>query len=174
MMRQAKLFPVRIYCMDADVLIDLKRHYPSRHIFSRHDLFPAIWEKIEKLIRKGEIISHIEVWREIEVGGDELFRWCRQHKSMFKDPDECQLIELQNVKKEYDRDYWNRNINKPGPWADPWLIALAICKEGIIVTNETNAPNKIPFIANHFGITCLNLFEFFNEIGVKYKTGGDT
>ena len=173
-MKQIRLFPVKIYCVDADVLIELKRHYPSRHIFSTHDLFPAIWEKIEKLVRGGMIISHIEVLREIEMGGDELSQWCKKHKVMFKDINECQLKKFGEIKEKYDEKYWNRNISKPGPWADPWLIALAICEEAIIVTNETNAPNKIPFIANHFGINYLNLFEFFNEIGVRYQTGGDT
>jgi len=168
-MKQVRLFPVKIYCMDADVLIELKRHYPSTHIFSKHDLFPAIWEKLEEMVRNGTLISHAEVFREIELGGDELFQWCKQHKSIFKNPDECQLKEFQKVKRKYDRDSWNRNISKPGPWADPWLIALAICEEAILVSNERNVPNRIPFIANHLGITCLHLFEFFDEIGVKYK-----
>jgi hypothetical protein len=58
--------------------------------------------------------------------------------------------------------------NKPGPWADPWIIALAICECGIIVTDESNKPNRIPAIAETLNMNSLGLLDFFKAIGVKY------
>jgi hypothetical protein len=81
--------------------------------------------------------------------------------------DECQIQQIEAIKNKYTNDYWNRNIMKE-VWADPWLIALAICEEAVIVTEEKTVPNRIPSIANHFGISCLNRFDFFKAIGVKY------
>ncbi len=72
------------------------------------------------------------------------------------------------VESKYDEIYWNTSINKPGPWADPWIIALALCEYGIIVTDESNKPNRIPAIAETLDVTSLGLLDFFKAIGVKY------
>lgn len=87
---------------------------------------------------------------------------------MFKDLDECQIQELQEVKKKYDKYYWENEINKP-KWADPWVIALGICEEAIIVADEKNTQNRIPAISSMFaGLRSLELIDFFKEIGIKY------
>jgi len=161
-MKQLKLFPIQKFCMDADVLINLK-HYPK-------DIFAPMWDKIENMIKKGEIISHIEVFEEIKTGEDEIYEWCkRRHiKKMFKDVDDCQIAEINKVEEKYNREVWERNASKPH-WADPWLIALAICEEAMIVTNEANRAWKIPFIANYFNIKTLSLFDFFRKVGIKWE-----
>jgi len=158
---QKSLF--RIYCIDASALINLTRYpgYPR-------EIFPTIWEKLENMIKRNEFISHIEVYKEIAKGGDLLFRWCKDHKKMFKDVEDCQIEEFRKIKPRYDPHYWNNQIDRDKPWADPWLIALSICKDAIIVTDEKNIQNRIPYIANHFNIPCLNLINFFKEIGIKY------
>lgn len=87
---------------------------------------------------------------------------------MFKDMDECQIRKIQEVKNRYDKTYWENEINKTTPWADPWIIALGICEEAIIVTDEKNTQNRIPAIASLLKIKCLELLDFFKEIGIKY------
>lgn len=120
------------------------------------------------MIKSGELISHLQVYKEIEVGKDVIYSWCKSNKKMFRDIDDCQIQELQNVKEKYDRDYWENEINKTSPWADPWVIAISICEEAIIVADEKNTPNKIPFISSALGVKCLGLLDFFKEIGIKY------
>lgn len=161
--KQQRLFSFSIYCIDASALINITRYpgYPR-------ELFPTIWEKLENMVRGGEIISHIEVYKEIEKRKDSIYEWCKQNKAMFKDIDECQQKELKNIKAKYDPAYWDNEINKGGPWADPWVIALSICEDAIIVTDEKNNPNHIPYIANHFNRQCLNLIDFFKKVGIKY------
>ncbi len=60
-------------------------------------------------------------------------------------------------------------MNKDAPWADPWLIALSICEDAIIVTDEKNSSNRIPYIATAFQKQCMNLLDFFKAIGIKYE-----
>jgi len=161
--KQERLFPVSVYCIDASALINIIRYpgYPR-------DVFPTIWGKLENMVKRDELISHIEVYEEIKKRNDPIYQWCKQNKNMFKDIDDCQIKELENIKIKYDLDYWNTEINRGGPWADPWLIALSICEDAIIVTDEKNTPNHIPYIANHFNKQCLNLIDFFLKIGIKY------
>ncbi|MGQ9848014.1 MAG: DUF4411 family protein [Bacteroidales bacterium] len=163
MVKQERLLLSPLYCIDASALINLTKYpgYPR-------DIFPAIWEKLEDMIKRGELISHIEVYGEIEKRKDEIYHWCNQNKKMFKDIDDCQIKEFAIIKTQYDPDYWNNEINKGGPWADPWLIALSICENAIIITDEKNTPNHIPYIANHFNRQCLNLIDFFKKIGIRY------
>jgi len=157
--KQRTLFPIPTYCIDSNVFINLK-HYPR-------DIFPTIWTKIEDMIKVGEIISHQEVFKEIKIGKDKIHEWCKQNKKMFKDVDECQIQRIVAIRDKYTKDYWGRNSMK-GVWADPWVIALASCEDAIIVTDEKNKSNHIPDIANRINIPCLNRFEFFKKIGIKY------
>lgn len=157
-----------IYCIDTSALINLTRRPGLPYPPYPKEVFPTIWKKLEYMVKGSKLISHVEVYKEIERKEDRLYEWCKQNKSMFKDVDECQIKKFENVRTKYDPDYWNNKINKGGPWADPWLIALSICEDAIIVTDEKNTQNHIPYIANHFKRQCLNLIDFFKKIGIKY------
>jgi hypothetical protein len=160
MPRQAELFPKTVYCIDTSSLINLKPY--------RRDVFPTIWNKLENMIKNGELLSPLEAYKEIEAVKDVIHNWCKNNKKMFRDADECQIQKLQDVKRQYDSNYWENEVNKTGPWADPWLIALSICEKAIIVADEKNAPNRIPVISAVFGVKCLVLLDFFKEIRIKY------
>ena len=159
MAKQLKLQLSQVYCIDSDSLIELKR-YPI-------DVFPSVWQKIEAMAKSSDLISHFEVHNEITSGKDEIADWGKSHRKIFKDVDGCQLNEIKNVEAKYDADAWAKEINKTGPWADPWLIALAICEQTMVVTEESNKPNKIPFVADLLGVKCLKLIDFFRTIGIK-------
>jgi len=160
-MAQLKLSPV--YCIDASSLFDLKRWYPMDK-----KIFAPIWAKINNLIKKDFLVSHIEVQREIKRGNDELVKWAAKNRKMFKDVDEEQLRNYEKVKKKYDKDYWDRETNKATPWGDPWIVALGMSIRAIIVTNENKVkPNRIPFVAKQFNLQSLNLLEFFDKIGIR-------
>ena len=163
MQRQLKLAQMpSVFCIDASALVDLKRWYPD-HMKT----FTPIWKAIDQLIKRGRLISPLEVQKEISIGNDEIVKWCKNNKIIFKDVDDCQIQEIQNVQDKYDTYYWEREINKTGFWGDPWVIALSICEEAIIVTNENKEkPNRIPAISREFNITSLQLLEFFKEIGI--------
>ncbi len=142
-------------------------------------IFKPIWDKIEQIAKGGVLVSHYEVHREIERKSDMAGEWCKDHRDIFFDLDEEQITILDEVREKYDEDYWNRKVTQPNPWADPWLITLAIQlrrrgemlgmnTEVKIVTQENkNKRNNIPAIAKKFGIESLKLLEFFRDIGIK-------
>jgi len=168
--KQQKLFKISTYCIDASSIINLFRHtglpYPP---YSR-DIFEGLWIKLEELIKNNQIISHMTVLKEIEKRDDEAKRWCHKHKKVFKDIDDCQISEIRKIKVKYNKSHWDAETKRKGQeWADPWVIALAICEEAIIVSDEKNSSDRIPYIANHFGIKTLNLMDFFRNIGLKLK-----
>jgi len=160
MMKRVSLFKTQIYCIDTSSIINLFYHYPQ-------DIFQGLWEKLEELISEDKIISHETVLKEIQQGDDEATKWCRKNKKIFKKIDECQETNIKQIRKKYSKSHWEAKIKDNKEWADPWVIALAICEKAIIVSDEANKPDRIPYIANHFRIKTLNLMDFFREIGLK-------
>jgi len=161
MPKELELFPKTMYCIDTSSLINLKLY--------RRDVFPTIWNKLEDMIKDGELISPLEVYGETQryYMKDEIYYWCTKNKKMFKDIDEFQGRKLKDIEEQYDKKYWENEMNKP-KWADPWVIALSICEEAIIVADEKNKPNRIPYISATFGKEYLTLLDFFKKIGIKY------
>ena len=59
------------------------------------------------------------------------------------------------------------NINKnkkSSSNGDPFLIATAIEKQGVVVTNEKYGLNKIPAICKYFNIESITLLQFIDKI----------
>jgi hypothetical protein len=134
-------------------------------------VFPTIWQHITLMIQGGQLYSHIEVHREIKntiYPKDKLLQWSNKNKKIFLGIDGCQTNQIQNIKSHYDLSYWQNEINRPAPWADPYLIAIAICEQAIIITQEHKTKaNRIPPIALQFGISSLDLLEFFHQLKIK-------
>jgi hypothetical protein len=158
------LFTGNLYIIDTSSLKELHDRYPKY-------LFPSIWQHIDSLIHDGQLHSHIEVHREIKNTTnqqDKLLLWSNKNKKIFSGIDDCQIQKIDLIRPKYNPQYWNNEINRPAPWADPYLIAMAICESGIIITqeNKTN-DNRIPLIASQFNIRSLNLLGFFHELKLK-------
>ncbi|MFA4852784.1 MAG: DUF4411 family protein [Bacteroidales bacterium] len=158
------LFTSDIYIIDMSSIKELHDRYPK-------NLFPTIWQHITSLIHEEQLFSHIEVLREIRntiYPKDKLLLWSNKNKKIFSGMDDCQIGKMPLIKSKFNLDYWNNNMNRPAPWADPYLIAMAMCEKGIIITQEHKTKaNRIPPIAKEFGIDSFNLLEFFQELKIK-------
>jgi len=158
------LFTNDLYIIDMSSIKELHDRYPK-------NLFPTIWQHITSLIQEEQLFSHIEVLREIRNTinpKDKLLLWSNKNKIIFSGMDDCQIGKMPLIKSKFNLDYWTNNMNRPAPWADPYLIAMAMCEKGIIVTQEHKTKaNRIPPIAKEFGIVSLNLLEFFQELKIK-------
>ncbi len=158
------LFTSEIFIIDMSSIKELHDRYPK-------NLFPTIWQHITALIQEEQLFSHIEVLREIRntiYPKDKLLLWSNKSKKIFSGMDDCQISKMPLIKSKFNADYWNNNMNRPAPWADPYLIAMAICEKGIIVTQEHKTKaNRIPPIAKELGFDSLNLLEFFQELKIK-------
>lgn len=152
----------KTYVIDTSSLINLGKWYPANM-----RIFQPIWLRIEELVREGNLISHIEVYREISQKDDEIFKWCKKHKEIFLEEYDPKTLKI--VETKYPKDYWDRNsLWSKQPWADPWLIVLAIKNGASIVTDEGREKRtNIPHIASQFGINCLKILEFFKDIGLS-------
>ncbi|MBI3502005.1 MAG: DUF4411 family protein [Bacteroidetes bacterium] len=145
-------------------LKELHDRYPK-------NLFPTIWERINLAIAETQLYSHVEVLREIRNTTnpqDKLLKWGNKHRKLFVGIDNCQRNQIHQIRTKYNPSHWQNKMNRPAPWADPYLIAMAVCEQAVIVTQEHKTKNeRIPPIANQFGITSLNLLEFFQALKIK-------
>ncbi len=143
----------QVYVIDTSSILDwLKRYYSS-------DVFPALWDKVHDLIAEERLIAPYEVYREIQIGGDDITQWASNHKEMFVTPSDSEqsfvgdMISSSRVKTP--------KKTRSGLWADPWVVALAKEKKAIVITgeqpNNTTPPSKIPDVCKQFQIDCENL-----------------
>ena len=157
-----QLFSGHYYCIDTSSLINLTRWYPRNN-------FPSLWKEIENLVSQGRLIAPNYVLKEIEQATDkkdELLKWSKGHKTMFKKLDNEEIPSAQNIVRK------NPNLidpNKTIEDADPFVIAQAIAKNAVIITDESKTnPNKIPSVAANYTIKCISLVEFIKEQGWKF------
>ena len=156
------------YCIDTDALITLKRNYPKNE-----QAFKAIWEEIEKLIGEEYLFTIKTVEGEIKkyLGKDDfLKKWIDTYKTKFVMPIDSEIWKMgKKVMNEHPDLCDKKKLVTNEPEADPFLIALAYVKNSAIITQESKInPNKIPAVANFYQVKCINLFEFFNERGLKF------
>ncbi|MBN2378533.1 DUF4411 family protein [candidate division WOR-3 bacterium] len=114
------------YVIDTNSLIDLYRRWYSR------DIFLTLWEKFESLITQGLMISSLQAFKEIEQKDDDLLKWAKTNRDMFKDLDAIQEKYLRKIMNEPIKGF-NKglvNIRKLKSDADPFVIALAKAKGG--------------------------------------------
>jgi len=149
------LFPG--YVIDTSALIDLwRRHYPR-------DIFPSLWERLEKQIGAGELIKPQEVINELEQQHDELLAWAKKRK-FAKELKGEQISWVSRVLAVFP-DLVDEK--KAATDADPFVVALAGAKGWKVVTSEKRGEKgkrrKIPDACDHYDIKCLSLVDFFRD-----------
>ena len=127
--------------------------------------FKTLWLNIYKMIKSEEIISHIEVYKEIMDGDgdDELSKWTKDHKNIFKDynmPDESDFIK--NIGKKFEK-FLHQEKMKPYH-ADPWIVAQAKINNLIVITEESKVrPQGIPNVCRNFKVESIELFDLIKK-----------
>jgi len=162
--------PKNFYVIDASSLIELQRHNPV-------DVYPSVWASLEELIKKGFLISHKEVYKEISRKDNQLSEWAKNQKGFFKDATSKQIEIIKEILKKYPSIVKVDAQNG----ADPFIIALAIEMtinkqqtlfpvKRIVVTEEKVRGNqvKIPFICKDYNIECIDVIEMFRTEGLKF------
>lgn len=159
-----------IYIFDTSPLIHLfKNYYRNR--------FPSLWEKFDTMVQRGQIISVLEAYNEINIenANDSLNVWADENKdTFFHQPT---IEELEFLPQIFKIKHFQELIGKKAllsgrAQADPFIIAAGKCKQNsCVVTFEgfdskgnvnLNAP-KIPYICQHFAISCCNLEQFMEK-----------
>lgn len=172
-----------IYCVDTSSLVNVQRTYPRA-------VFPGVWEQISELARAGRLISTREVLNELERGGDdEIYKWAKNHRFMFQDPDGEQIEVARGIVNDLQFQGLF-DIDSETPDADPFVIALAAVQQRrssmfptqyVVVADEARAQPgrkpRIPDVCNdpRYQLECIRVLEMFAREGwefVKKVPGG--
>jgi hypothetical protein len=152
-----------IFSIDTSALLDgWRRHYPP-------DVFISIWKRIDELIAAGELRATDEVRGELERKDDDVFRWAKSREGFFVPIDEAIQIEVANVLRLHPRLVDHR---KGRSGADPFVIALALRDNSIVVTGESRTGRllekpRIPDVCEAMDVRCIGLLDLFRTKGWK-------
>ncbi len=158
----------KIYCLDANVLIEAWQKYYSPKFC------PGYWDILNNLGSQGKIFIVEEVFNEITRTEDDLSDWLKKSKIPVKRIDGKVTKCLQNI---YAKDPSHQTLvdnTKARSLADPWVIAHAMNEGAVVVTKEgkvtaLNAKRvKIPNVCENMGIAWINDFEFVAELNIQF------
>jgi hypothetical protein len=153
-----------IYSVDTSSLMDWQaRYYPT-------DVFVGLPSQIDEL-RAGERFFAVAlVDEEIRaVGTAGIVQWLKERKDIVVPTSEV-LAEAQTIQNQFTG---LRDPKAEFEEADPYVIALAKLRDGIVVTQETPAAEKrnpkrshfIPDVCRELGIPCISLLGLMRREG---------
>jgi len=161
------------FWMDANSLIT-----PHRTAY-RFEAVPQYWDFLEEKAKQGvigspELVLDLELTSSDPSKADHLERWAKPLRGiLFLPADGPTQLKYKDV-VEYVKTNPRFGQHWIGPFldkADPWLVAYAATLGGRIVTFEKEEPlakrPKIPDIAKHFGVDCINVWDMLTELGFK-------
>lgn len=138
------------------------------------ETFRSFWDKFDELIRRREVLSVREVYRELEQQvTKEWFRmWLQGSKGIFLTPTaaETELVSKIFTVAHFRALVTKKQLLKGMPVADPFVVACGGVRRGCVVTEESIKPNaaKIPNVCEHFSIECTNLEGFLGRLGWRF------
>lgn len=155
-----------MYIFDTNVFLTLGHYYPSR--------FPTIWAKMNELVNSDKIQSVKEVKRELEINShfEHIKQWVQDNSSIFRPPSKEEGVVVAQIfqKEQYRRLVKRQNLLKGLPVADPFIIAAAKVRHGIVVTQESLKIGgaRIPTVCMELGIKCIDLEKLLEYENLKY------
>lgn len=145
-----------LYCVDTSSYIRAWHEaYPP-------DVVPSFWDRMDKAMKSGRVISPEEVLREVGKRSDELHEWLHARRDCFADIDDDLQDGVADILSANPLLAKNR---KGASSADAWVIALARLR-GVAVVSEETAVNhsekrpKIPGVCGGVGVACMPLLQF--------------
>lgn len=161
----AQLSLVDIYCIDSSALIDF---WDEEYGTYPKDVLEPVWEHIEGLVARQQLISCQDVYQELRDDlNDDFRRWIRVNKHIFTEVDDDQVACVQKIFDKYQPLALG-----PKDTADPFIIALAMSRGGIVISSEKKTGlTQIPNICKEFGVRCVNIMGFCRREGLKLQLG---
>ncbi|MGA2071157.1 MAG: DUF4411 family protein [Sedimentisphaerales bacterium] len=165
-----------MYVLDANVFIEAARRYYA------FDLRSRFWDILIDRADNGVIESIDLVKKELERGKgkneeqDELAKWANgDFSNAFRSTDEKSVIESYGTvvtwvqgQPQYTNAAKTEFANEP----DGWLVAYALAKGRVIVTQEVLKPDikirvPIPNVCGPFNIRYIDTFAMLRELGAQ-------
>lgn len=144
------------YIIDTCSILSQKADEPHRR-----SVYNTLWQNIDEMIRKAEIVICSEI--EDEVEDDALKKWLRRNN--------CEILPVdanveQNVKKIVNEHPDLLSFSNMKSSGDAFLIATAMKYRIAVITEETkDSPKKIPKICEAYSIPCVNITELAEKEG---------
>ncbi len=162
-----------LFLLDSNFFINAHRlYYPF-------DVVPSFWLRVQDLANRGSIGSIDKVANEIKNGNDALKDWIDTSlpQSFFIDTTIFINEYAQVAQWAFSRaSHYNQaalNEFLDADEADAWLIAAAMKRNQIIVTNEVSRPEMkirvaIPEPCDHFNVQFCDTIAMFRNLGVTF------
>ena len=149
-----------LYSFDTSAFINGQRdQFPP-------DLFPDLWPRIDGLAMLGQVQSVDVVRDELVKRDDDVHAWAKARPHLFVTLSEEIQLHTRAVLRACPKLI---GVGSGRSGADPFVIALAMCNDGVVVTDEnpTQRPTnpRIPDACDAVGVRCLNLLGFIREQG---------
>lgn len=150
----------RLYVVDTCSFTELRRAYPQKG-------FPEVWALVDRLAAEGRLLSVEEVAVELDAYDDEVSEWADAHEPLFlplsEDVQKAAIAILAKYPSLVD-------VKKRKSSADPFVIAVAIVRDAIVVTQEkpSGGPGKvkIPDVCKALKVPCITLLQLLLDEGL--------
>jgi hypothetical protein len=135
---------------------------------------PTVWQHLDSLIRRNQLLSPEEVYDEISQGKDPLARWATRQKKagqLFKKTKHQHVAIIKEIVRRFP-DFIE--ANRPTPQADPFVVALALHERShlfsrsVVITDEKYAPTgrpRIPRVCEEYKLPYMSIHQLFVSEG---------
>jgi hypothetical protein len=152
------------YSFDTSAFVDWwVRYYPP-------EILPSLKKHMEKIVQDGRLKASRSVFDELEVGGDDLFKWVKARKAeiFVEDDQDVQKLARPLIAKYSSPDRPKNGLNG----ADAFVIAHAQNNSPpwIIVSGEKGDPNnpKIGYVCTQLSLKCMDFRGFWTNEGWSF------
>ncbi len=150
------------YIVDTCSFTAMRRVYPS-------DVFPGVWARLDALVANSVVVSIDQVLEELRVQDDTVTEWADAHANIFLPLDAPIQTKASEILRKFPDNFVDLKKRKSG--ADPFVVAAAIVKACIVVTEEKKSGGpekvKIPDVCRAFGIESIALLEMLRREGLR-------
>ncbi|TXR51265.1 DUF4411 family protein [Quadrisphaera setariae] len=133
-------------------------------------VLPTLWTNVEDMIRDGSICSVDLVKDELKKRDDETLRWVKAQPKLFVPLEQDVQAAVGEVLRRHPRLI---GVGSGRSGADPFVVALAHARNGVVVTEETATGNierpRIPDVCRAMGIPHMNLIGFVKAQGWVFR-----
>jgi hypothetical protein len=160
-----------VYLIDTSGLIKIESTFNPIN-----EVYKAVWEEIEDLIKQGcfKTIDFVEVEiNDYEGKEDFLKKWVKKWKKILVVDTDAESFNaaIPIINEEFNTGFFNAKKKAEGKEeADPYLIGYCLAHDCVLITNEgKDKLNKIPAVAIKNGVRCIGVDEFLMERGLKME-----
>jgi hypothetical protein len=152
-----------LYSFDTSSILNGRRDLLPPAVFS------TLWANIEAMVDNGTVRAVDIVRDELGKRDDDAYTWAKQQSTLFV-PLETEIQQATSQVLQSHPKLMSIGGGRNG--ADPFVIGLAIARQGVVVTEETLSGRldkpRIPDVCNALRMPWLNLVGFVTHQGWRF------